>query len=315
LKISNTSHISINVNKTIFIGTAYVIPLLMIPTFTVLMIKRFLSLFSDHWPLVTPQTPRYKSLNERPWHIYIIVSILGYFAGFLTLMALDADPLPYTIFETMEEAVAKTSIPPMGVYAYWSTIALVTAGFVAFRIDSYRDEYKNKKYRILLTASGCLLQITTLMTAVYIAFIGVFNNGNMYLPCIGEKLALMEETEIRKSIYFFICTIMAIWVGPALFFTSRFNTTDFERRENKREKVDDPVTIYHGEKIFEGILKNRSKNGALVEIVWPHVEEIKDYLQEHSGQFQIKIGDKPPIAAIAVEVNGKYIHLQFITIV
>ncbi len=281
---------SINITTTqIIYWTVYGVPFQMAPTFFVLLIKRYLSPFENGWPLVTPQSKHYKRLIERPWHIYLGVSIGGYFSAFAMLAFLNA------ALSLLIKQESSQVLNPINIFAMWSFLGMVSAAFVAFRIDSRPDVPSKPSLKALLTVGGCILQALATMVIIYFAFMHVNNNGNL------NPASLTNKTYQSRL---FIYLIMGLCIGASLFLASRFNTDDLERRRCKRRPSKKSANLIVGDQRLDAELQNYSKDGAFVKMA--------NVPKEHCDPIQFKIGNDQPIAATIVETSGDNVHLRFL---
>jgi hypothetical protein len=60
--------------------TLYTIPFITVPVLVVLLMKWYLSSYSEAWPAVTDEL-YYKNPWDRPWQVYAIISLAAYFFG------------------------------------------------------------------------------------------------------------------------------------------------------------------------------------------------------------------------------------------
>lgn len=261
----------------------------MAPTFFVLLAKRYLSPFENGWPLVTPQNKHYKRLRDRPWHIYLGVSFGGYLSAFAMLAFLNA------VLSLLIKQESSQVLNPIKIFAMWSFLGMIAAAFVAFRIDSRQDVPSNPSLKLLLTAGGCVLQGLATMVMVYFAFMHVNNNGNL-------DLASLTDETYQSRLYVYL--IVGLCIGVALFLSSRFNTTDLERRKYNRRPSKKSVNLIVGDQRLDAELQNYSKDGAFVTMATAP--------SEHCGPIQFKIGNKQAITATIVETDGDNVHLRFL---
>ena len=233
--------------RTIVFWVLYGVPLLTLPVVFVLFAKRHLSFMETVWPMITPHR-QFKSFRDRPWHIYAIVTVVAYFVGVLSLV----------LVSLLAGHLQTNEIMQMGTYrryAIWALVCLVTAGFVAYRLDSLVYHKKHKVKRVLLKLAGALSQGSLSALAIMFSFIYVINKGNFDIS------ALESTAKSRLFCYAVTCFI----IGCILFFTSEFNPRFVEKRRFKRDKLSQVhVDLRLGEYEYQGSLGNISKEGALV---------------------------------------------------
>lgn len=274
----------------IMMWTIYGIPFLMAPTFLVLLLKRYLSTFEVGWPMVTPQNEIYRKFRERPWHIYLFVSLGGYLAAFAVLVFLNA------VFGMLTHQESSSSIGALSRLSIWAFLGMVTAGFVAFRIDSRSNGHRKAWAKVVLTTCGCLLQAAATMAVIFFAFMHANNHGRL------TPYTLVDKDLTRLFIYL----IMGMCIGTALFLSSRFNTADLDRRTGRRKKVNKVAALIVGGETIDGVLRNYSREGALVSVA--HMPPT----QAENEPIQVKIKNAQPVVAKIVRMADGDVHLRFV---
>lgn len=278
------------VNTTLIVTWSFCnIPFLMAPTLLVLLVKRYLSPIRKIWPLVTPYTDIYADLRERPWHIYFLISAAAYPASYLTLCALKRG-----VHLFHQEGVINTENAPV-IFAALSLVGVVTAFFVAFRIDSPMGRMQGRVVRSLKTLAGCLLQGAATIATFFFVIMHTMNHGSL-------RFWGMEH---KEQSFLFVNLVIGLCSGAALFLTSRFNTDTYERREHARTPTRKRAVIYIGANRWDGEMRNVSQGGAHVHLVRPP-SAIK-------GVVVLAIEGRPnPMPANVMRLSGHDLHLKFL---
>ena len=269
----------------------YGVPFLMAPTFMVLMLKRQLSKCESAWPMVTPVNDIYRRFKDRPWHVYLFVSICGYLSALVTLVLLNA------VFGMLSHQESSGGFDTLSRMAIWPFLGMVTAAFVAFRIDSRSNGNRSESLKALLTAAGCLLQAMATVVTIYFAFMHCNNGGNLSFT---SQLTMADQTRL------FIYLVMGVCIGMALFLTSRFSTADLDRREVPRKKVNKATVLVVGDIRINGVLKDYSESGAYIKV--DHTPQGMDV----NRIIQVIIEDGQPITAKIINVIADDIRMQFV---
>ena len=272
--------------KKLAIWVIYGIPFLMAPTAFVLMMKHYLSPMENGWLLVTPRSTHYRRLRDRPWHIYLVVSLCAYPVTFLMLTFLNVG------FDLLK--MQDSPGQPLQKFAVWSIVGIVTAAFVAYRIDSRPDRFDSVFRSAAATFGGSMLQAGFTMGAAYFAFMHINNNGSL------DFTTLKDVFRSRLFVYL----VMHACMGAAIFVTSRFNIADLERRRGRRKRIKRSVTFVSGDEKVAGDLLNISKNGALIHL--PYAPEAVN----ETALLTIE-GRRQPIRVKVVSIFGNYLHLAF----
>jgi hypothetical protein len=261
------------------------VPFFLLPVLFILTVKWYFSFSETLWPMVSPHRP-YKKLSERPWGVYVFVSVFACIVGTLTLVVVG----------TLYGHIKWSEIFEFDTYRQmgkWSLVILVTAGFVTYRIDSLVS--RNKLKNIILTCSGALSQGMLSSLAIFFSFMWYFNEGSFDLTRLnGERPGQL-----------FCYLLLAFIIGNLLFLTSRFNRRILERREYERRKAKAvSVELESGGKTYPGSLINASKRGALLQTDMPaHFREVVNIIMKK----------ETPKAGIVVSAKGDLIHLQLKT--
>ena len=225
--------------------TAYAIPFLIIPVLLVLFIKRFLSTRSESWPVVT-EYDLYKSLGDRPWHIYFVVALFSYLTGVMVLYAMA---IAVSFFKGPEEI---EYISTLRVVLAWSSVVFLTSGYTAFRLDSASNPNVEKyKYYIIRTA-GALTQ--GILTAGLIYFVYMFNEDKP-LGIVFEKPQEFGKMYVFCVIGFFLGITVNLASGVGRLRQRRKKGRRFARRL---------LTLHFEGNSTEGETINISDQGALI---------------------------------------------------
>jgi len=263
----------------------YGVPFFLLPALFILTVKWYFSFSETLWPMVSPHRP-YKKFSERPWGVYAFVTVLASIVGTLTLVAVGA----------LLGHVKWAKILEFNTYQQtgkWSLVILVTAGFVAYRMDSLIS--RNKLKNILLTCSGALSQGLFSSLAIFFSFMWYFNAGSFDLTRLTDQ----------RAGQLFCYLLLAFIIGNLLFLTSRFNSRILERRVYERRKTKAvSVELASGRKTYPGSLINASKRGVLVQT-------------DMSAQFReivnILLKKGIPIEGVVISAKDGLIHLQLKT--
>lgn len=168
-------------------------PFLMLPIIQVLFVKRYLSTRGDAWPTATEEG-YYKTLGQRPWFIYFLVSLSSYVIAALVLLVLTVGvQFVSSKFDSMGQSetpsvsetrdLSETSEASTGneekrkkkpedkirSILAWSSIVFLTTGFIAFRLDSGTRPDQNQGRYYLMRAIGAFSQ--GLLTGLLVFFI------------------------------------------------------------------------------------------------------------------------------------------------
>lgn len=271
--------------ENIFRWIGFAVPFLSIPVLAVLLIKRYLSLHSEAWPVMTENT-RYNDLGDRPWHLYAIVAFVAYLVGVVILYGTSISVrLAHGHYNIDYSAMLRQVL-------VWSGVVFVTASFTAFRLDSAPDFNLSKQARFARRILGALLQGVTTTLAVYVAFVHTFAQGEL------NPLVLPPVDQGKLSVY----CIIAFFLGASLYVASGFGRLR-QRRHTGRRKVKRSVVINSAHKASVGNTVNVSREGALIESLdsFP------------SGYDPITISDKDGTSAEGrvVKVRNNNIHVHF----
>ena len=272
--------------QNIFKWVGYAVPFLSVPLLLVLFIKHYLSLHSEAWPVIT-ENNRYMKLGDRPWQVYAIVALLAYLIGGVVLFGISA-------IVKVSDGGKINDLPEMLRSAFvWAGIVLVTAGFMAYRLDSAPPSGRPKLKHFVLRSSGALLQGVITTFAVYIAFMHTFANGNLNL------LRLPDIDQSKLSVYCLIAFIL----GAALYTTSSFGRLR-QRRNSWRRRVRRSVIVHSQGEVTSGNTVNVSREGALV--------ESHGYFPVQEKTVEISDNAGTSTQANIVGRRGNYLHLHFL---
>jgi len=267
----------------IFRWVGYAVPFITIPAIFVVLTKRYLSSRSEAWPVIA-ENERYKRLSDYPWHIYTIVALGAFLIGGIVLFSLTfANKLlkgneVFNLIKMMQAALV------------WSGVVFLTAGFIAYRIDSPPNIDSSKAKRIALRISGALTQGVATAFWIYIAAIHTFK--------IDDPLNLPAAHRGKVTIY----SLIGFLLGTSIYAASGFGRLR-QRRKSGRRNVGRPVQIYYDSDITAGETVNVSNGGTLI--------ECHDNCPEKESV--IKISDEDGTSALGriVMRRGNKIHVNF----
>lgn len=224
--------------------TGYAIPFLIIPVLLVLFIKRYLSTRSESWPVVN-EHELYKSIGDRPWHIYFVVALFSYLIGAAVLYTL-------AISVNLLHGNEVKYIPILRVVLAWSSVVFLTSGYTAFRLDSASkpDIEKNKYY--LIRAAGALTQ--GLLTAGLIYFV--------YLHNVDKPLGIVFEQPHEFGKMYLFC-IIGFFLGITVNLASGVGRLR-QRRQQGRRFARRSLTLQFEGNSAEAETINISDQGALI---------------------------------------------------
>jgi|GEM_PF-6852034 len=189
------------VPKWIFYG----VPLHLVPIAIVLLAKQYFTTAGSIWPMVTRKNS-YPGLMDRPWHVYVMVTGLSY-AGSLAALSLllVLNSKDYLLQNLLTAAPYKLMMP-------WALVGVVTAGFLAFRIDSVSRGRSARQ--TAGTFFGAVFQGAATTGTVWCAYL--FSAGN---TTPDELISYMVSGFIT---------------GTAIYSFSRFNSASHEKRMYRR---------------------------------------------------------------------------------
>lgn len=221
--------------------TGYAIPFIIMPVLLVLFVKRFLSTRSESWPVVT-EYDLYKSLGDRPWHIYFVVALFSYLTGVTVLYVMVIANSPKEI----------EYILSLRVVLAWSSVVFLTSGYTAFRLDSASNPNIEKyKYYIIRTA-GALTQ--GILTAGLIYFVYMFNED--------KPLGLVFKTPEEFGKMYVFCVI-GFFLGISINLATGVGRLR-QRRNKGRRFARRLLTLHFEGNSTEGETINISDQGALI---------------------------------------------------
>jgi hypothetical protein len=226
----------------------YGIPFLTLPVIFVLYAKRFLSFKENIWPVVTKEL----SVMQRQWNIYIVVIALAYLIGFATLELLIYfyPPKPNLTLSVAQQAKDLSH----GMLAIWSLISMVTAAFVAYRLDSFTESRTSLSRKIALTTGGALFQGS--LTAA-VAMFAIFHSKNAGSFDVDKLMANGEAMGMMV-----VLTTMCFIIGCSLFVVSKFRKP--ENRHGERHETAKDVDFQIDGEQYKGKILNASSGGVLL---------------------------------------------------
>lgn len=197
----------IAVNTTnILACCGYGVPFLTLPVIVVLLLKRHYSFGGEKWPMVDPKHP-YKKISERPFDIYLIVTLIAYITAILTLLSM-------MIFFKKDVTIENVFTHDRGsIILVWSIVSAVTAFFIAYRLDSLGKHESNKIKMWTLTILGGGFQGLVTMVVIMFAFAHTQNNHSFDFINLGPELLG------RLIVY----SLMGFSIGFLLFVSGHFN--------------------------------------------------------------------------------------------
>jgi hypothetical protein len=299
-------------------------PFLMIPIIQVLFVKRYLSTRGDAWPTATEEG-YYKSLGQRPWFIYFLVSLSSYVIAAMVLLVLTfGAQLVASNIKSMQPdastAVAESRNLPADSEASansdeqpkrepgdrirsilaWSCIVFLTTGFIAYRLDSgTRPDISRRRYFLIRTI-GAFSQ--GVLTAVLIFFIYhytkdsplhlIFRGGEQFAP----TLLVLCTNGFLLGLTFNIAT----GIGRLR-----------QRRKSGRKITHRKITLNVLGQDESAETLNVSPQGALVNV--ENNESLGGNLQNLTATLKTEDGQISAEANI-VRRRGNQLHLSFINL-
>ncbi len=273
--------------ETIFKCCMYGIPFLIIPVIAVLLLKRHYSFTGDRWPMVDPKRP-YLKTSDRPFDVYIFVTILAYFTAVITLLSI-------AIFFTKDLEIKNFLVNEKTMYFFvWSLVSAVTAFFIAYRLDSLGKHQGNKVKVWSFTLMGACFQGLITDIAIMFAFAYTYNNHSFNFGAMSPEYTGM----------FTMYMLMGFSIGFLLFISGHFNDMMRERRRYERSKINKKILFTIDDNVErQGELLDISRSGALIDAFFDCDPQRKD--------ISLKIKEGASIIARIVEKKKNMLYLQF----
>jgi hypothetical protein len=269
----------------------YGTPFILLPVLLVLLIKRYLSIYSDSWPTVTEQGV-YSSINARPWFIYFISALSSYLLGalVLTTMVVSIKYLheeDYKLLELVHTLLA------------WSSVVFLTAVFAAYRLDSGAVPEKQSLRYYLSRCAGIVSQ--GMLTAGLIYLVTLYNDDKPLHIIFNEDYALDPKVYILCVIGFFLGVSINIAIGIGRLRQRRKHGRYIASRKLSLQLADQQSS--------EADTMNISNEGALV--------SVKDILMVRGKQaakdssVYLSRGEGAQVEAKIIKKRGNRLHLWF----
>lgn len=244
----------------------YALPFHGFAVFVTLMAKWVGSHHSDLWPATNPWVKNTK-FTERPWHLYVPLSLIACVVSFVVLVFLQIIMNEISFGEINQFQRIKATL-------YWSSLAFVTAIFTAYRLDTsaLHLRFPRKLVRWSIRIPRAAFQGFVLAGLTAFIYLHLYNHGSFSLSDLrGRELSqlLIGEEEgydgMNRLTELMVFVVTAFLIGGALNLTSRFWSVN-ERRREGRTDVNFPVQIKYGEDQNEMMAKirNISNSGARV---------------------------------------------------
>lgn len=269
----------------------YGTPFIILPVLLVLLIKRYLSNYSESWPTVTEQGI-YHSIGERPWFIYFIAALSSYILGALVLLTLvismkHFNKEDYQLIEIVPTLLA------------WSSVVFITAGFTAFRLDSGSQPTNGWKPFYLARTLGVLSQ--GLLTCGLIYLVTLYNADRPLHIIFEENYALDSKIYILCVIGFFlgVSTNIAIGIGRLR-----------QRRKQGRYMAHRKLNLHLADhQTNEAETLNISAEGALISV--KDINLIRDLQTTHNSPVFLSSENGHVVEATVIKKRGNHLHLLF----
>ena len=200
-------------SKELLNWVVYGVPMFIVPLFSTLMIKRFLSM-NDTWRVRRPEDEKEK-FSKRPWEIYAPVAFISYLFTVAVLV---------TIASFLELPEGKGMGDVVSSLFMYCILSAVTSFYVCYLIDSPCKDWE-KDYRYYLKSFfPAVLQGGINMMIITFSFV-YFTKHQTF------DFDLMTDLEKGKLIAYNVTSFI---LGVAMHFTSRVGSKYYDRRELNR---------------------------------------------------------------------------------
>lgn len=291
---------ALNVNistKEILSWTGYGVPFIVVPVIMVLFIKRFLSMRSKVWPVVI-EFNRYKTLVDRPWHIYFIVALFSYLIGALVLYGLSI-----TVTMLKEEDVEWIKI--LRAVLAWSAVVFITSGYTAFRLDSAptpkiinSKQMLSRSKQLLSRYAGALTQ--GVLTSGVIYFVYVHTND---LPLNLVRIGQQDSSKLL------VLCLIGLFLGVSVNVATGVGRLR-QRRKYARKLVRRPLMLHLEGESTEAETLNISQQGARIKVKKPIISLINSADREGKN-VTVTNANGTKVEAKVINIHGDHLLLLF----
>jgi hypothetical protein len=225
---------------------AYSVPFVTIPILLVLLTKKVFSSLCSAWPVVSRNRP-YERVADRPWHIYVLVSLMAAVVGFLVLFGM-LEGARWLGVGTAKGDLLKKSVA-------WSFMILPIALLAAYHLDSVQAANVPWPLRSLRRGTSLLLYGLVSMAVTYFIF--------LYVNGLTWATLYIDDEALRGQAIAFCLT--GLFLGISLNYAYGFLiSTQQQRAERRRFRQYDVSIVVDRDNAVAAQILNVSDTGAFI---------------------------------------------------